>query len=249
MYSPVDSSGRTARETDALSTGIMSLPPSGIWPVGVARACAAISSISSIHLLPDGCNIASSVDVNINGPTNGLRVNGLPFADTNLGGHRPRYFRAIICILTSRRRHFGRQTKSYLYNLQIAAGQTNSTVVDSSEVIFGMRKNQSWHPKRVQKKSFLNNQFTFEFGPLDQGYWPDGVYTAPTDSGAPKVIWKRERRSGLTWFANTSRSSRSAGTIGRQNSVSWFGKTCPVAIPTREIRLLRGWTRWTLLRN
>jgi beta-galactosidase/beta-glucuronidase len=27
----------------------------------------------------------------------------------------------------------------------------------------------------------LNNKDIFHFGPLDQGYWPDGLYTAPTD--------------------------------------------------------------------
>ena len=27
----------------------------------------------------------------------------------------------------------------------------------------------------------LNNKDLFQFGPLDQGWWPDGLYTAPTD--------------------------------------------------------------------
>jgi len=27
----------------------------------------------------------------------------------------------------------------------------------------------------------LNNKFVFQYGPLDQGWWPDGLYTAPTD--------------------------------------------------------------------
>ncbi len=27
----------------------------------------------------------------------------------------------------------------------------------------------------------LNNKPLFQFGPLDQGCWPDGLYTAPTD--------------------------------------------------------------------
>ena len=27
----------------------------------------------------------------------------------------------------------------------------------------------------------LNNKSLFQFGPLDQGFWPDGLYTAPTD--------------------------------------------------------------------
>ena len=27
----------------------------------------------------------------------------------------------------------------------------------------------------------LNGKPLFQFGPLDQGWWPDGLYTAPTD--------------------------------------------------------------------
>src|SRR5205085_7220086 len=27
----------------------------------------------------------------------------------------------------------------------------------------------------------LNGKFVFQVGPLDQGFWPDGLYTAPTD--------------------------------------------------------------------
>ena len=27
----------------------------------------------------------------------------------------------------------------------------------------------------------LNNKPVFQYGPLDQGFWPDGLYTAPTD--------------------------------------------------------------------
>ena len=32
------------------------------------------------------------------------------------------------------------------------------------------------------KKMLLNNQFVFEIGPLDQGFWPDGIYTPPTEA-------------------------------------------------------------------
>ena len=31
------------------------------------------------------------------------------------------------------------------------------------------------------KRIFLNNKPLFQIGPLDQGWWPDGLYTAPTD--------------------------------------------------------------------
>jgi hypothetical protein len=30
-------------------------------------------------------------------------------------------------------------------------------------------------------RMMLNNRFVFQYGPLDQGWWPDGLYTAPTD--------------------------------------------------------------------
>ena len=33
----------------------------------------------------------------------------------------------------------------------------------------------------VRHRLFLNNEPLFQFGPLDQGWWPDGLYTAPTD--------------------------------------------------------------------
>ena len=57
---------------------------------------------------------------------------------------------------------------------------TNTTTVDSVASYFGMRK-ISIGTNGGFLKMYLNNQFLFEFGPLDQGFWPDGLYTAPTD--------------------------------------------------------------------
>ena len=36
----------------------------------------------------------------------------------------------------------------------------------------------------------LNNKFLFQYGPLDQGWWPDGLYTAPTDEALKFDIQK-----------------------------------------------------------
>ena len=36
----------------------------------------------------------------------------------------------------------------------------------------------------------LNNQPLFQFWPLDQGWWPDGLYTAPTDEALVYDIQK-----------------------------------------------------------
>jgi beta-galactosidase/beta-glucuronidase len=46
---------------------------------------------------------------------------------------------------------------------------------------FAMRKISMAPDKSGIQRMLLNNQFVFQYGPLDQGWWPDGLYTAPTD--------------------------------------------------------------------
>jgi hypothetical protein len=67
----------------------------------------------------------------------------------------------------------------FLYTMELVLKQGKSTL-DSVGSYFGMRK-LSVGDVDGQKKLLLNNQFVFEIGPLDQGFWPDGIYTAPTD--------------------------------------------------------------------
>jgi beta-galactosidase/beta-glucuronidase len=47
---------------------------------------------------------------------------------------------------------------------------------------FGMRKIEVRQDAAGFPRLFLNNQPLFQIGPLDQGWWPDGLYTAPTDA-------------------------------------------------------------------
>ena len=56
----------------------------------------------------------------------------------------------------------------------------NKTVTDHVGSYFGMRKISLGKVGGVTKM-LLNNQFVFEIGPLDQGFWPDGIYTPPTE--------------------------------------------------------------------
>lgn len=52
---------------------------------------------------------------------------------------------------------------------------------DEVESYFGMRKISLGKDEKGVTRILLNNQFVFQVGPLDQGFWPDGIYTAPTD--------------------------------------------------------------------
>jgi beta-galactosidase/beta-glucuronidase len=64
----------------------------------------------------------------------------------------------------------------YLYSLRIAYG---SDVVTS---YLGMRKVEVRKDPSGDQRIFVNNKPLFLFGPLDQGFWPDGIYLAPSDA-------------------------------------------------------------------
>jgi Glycosyl hydrolases family 2, sugar binding domain/Glycosyl hydrolases family 2/Glycosyl hydrolases family 2, TIM barrel domain len=53
--------------------------------------------------------------------------------------------------------------------------------LDKIESYFGMRKISLGKDSHGFTRLMLNNEPYFMFGPLDQGFWPDGIYTAPTD--------------------------------------------------------------------
>lgn len=52
---------------------------------------------------------------------------------------------------------------------------------DKVKGYFGMRKISMEKDGNGIQRLKLNNEFLFQFGPLDQGWWPDGLYTAPSD--------------------------------------------------------------------
>lgn len=68
----------------------------------------------------------------------------------------------------------------FLYDLKVSLMDGNRSV-DEVTSYFGMRKISVARDSYGVLRLCLNNKPMFEFGPLDQGFWPDGIYTAPTD--------------------------------------------------------------------
>ena len=94
----------------------------------------------------------------------------------------------------------------FLYTLELSI-EDNGRVTDHVKSYFGMRK-VSMGEWGGYKRIFLNNEYLFNFGVLDQGYWPDGVYTAPCDEALVWDILKikemgfnTSRKHGKTEFA------------------------------------------------
>jgi beta-galactosidase/beta-glucuronidase len=68
----------------------------------------------------------------------------------------------------------------FLYDLE-ATLLVNGKQADRVGGYFGMRKISLGKDAGGRLRLCLNNVPLFQFGPLDQGFWPDGLYTAPND--------------------------------------------------------------------
>lgn len=64
----------------------------------------------------------------------------------------------------------------FLYQVRLQAGQ------DRASSYFAMRKCDVQTDASGKRRFFLNNQPYFQVGVLDQGYWPESLYTAPSDA-------------------------------------------------------------------
>lgn len=68
----------------------------------------------------------------------------------------------------------------HLYDLKIKLLKGDE-LIDEIKSYFAMRKISLGKDEQGRTRLMLNNKYLFQNGPLDQGYWPDGLYTAPTD--------------------------------------------------------------------
>ena len=69
----------------------------------------------------------------------------------------------------------------FLYDLKVTLLDGDQTV-DTVTSYFGMRKISLQKDEQGVMRMALNGRTDFELGILDQGFWPDGLYTAPTDA-------------------------------------------------------------------
>lgn len=76
--------------------------------------------------------------------------------------------------------HLWTPADPFLYDLGIRLKKGHK-VIDEVTSYFGMRKISIGKDEKGVDRICLNNKPCFNLGTLDQGFWPDGLYTAPTD--------------------------------------------------------------------
>jgi len=68
----------------------------------------------------------------------------------------------------------------FLYDLKVSVVRDGKPV-DEVKGYAAMREISVARDENGHKRMLLNGEPLFQYGPLDQGWWPDGLYTAPTD--------------------------------------------------------------------
>ena len=70
--------------------------------------------------------------------------------------------------------------RPFLYGLELSI-EREGKVIDKVSAYAALREIKEVTDAAGHKRIGLNGKPYFQYGPLDQGWWPDGLYTAPTD--------------------------------------------------------------------
>ncbi|GHT10822.1 beta-galactosidase [Bacteroidia bacterium] len=158
--------------------GIWYTPVSGIWQT-VWLEPVPEQHIQNLKITPDIDNSILKVEVEKNtcSPSNVVEVNlldnGKIIATGKAIGSEPLEINVPNAKLWS-------PDAPFLYTLQVSL-YNNGKLVDAVNSYAAMRKFSTKRDAGGIVRLQLNNKDMFQFGPLDQGWWPDGLYTAPTD--------------------------------------------------------------------
>jgi hypothetical protein len=173
VFDPTDAGSQPRGKQVLHPGGIMYTPTSGIWQT-VWLEPVAENHIESLLLVPDvdaGClrlTVAGKGSVEAIATDNGRqvgKVSGGAGAELKLEIPDPALWSP---------------DSPHLYDLRVKL-RSSGTTVDEVTSYFGMRKIALGKDEHGVTRPMLNGKFVFQVGPLDQGFWPDGIYTAPTD--------------------------------------------------------------------
>ncbi|MGE3242563.1 MAG: sugar-binding domain-containing protein [Pirellulales bacterium] len=158
--------------------GIWYTPVSGIWQTVWLEPVPG-SSIDGLRVTPD--LKSSSVTIEVFGSnTNENQTVDIDVVDSsqNVATGKGQVGKAITIVIPQPK--LWSPAHPYLYDLRIRLLDGESPV-DQVESYFGMRSISLGIDKNGITRIMLNGQVQFQYGALDQGYWPDGLYTPPSD--------------------------------------------------------------------
>lgn len=178
VWDPTDRGYQPTGKQRVRPEGIWYTPVTGIWQTVWIEPVAAANYITNIKSIPniDTESLAVTVKtanagndvVEVKLLDNGKVVasgKGLAGKEIRLGLKNPTLWDT---------------ENPFMYDMTVSVSN-NGKVVDEVKSYTAFRKISTKRDENGMLRMQLNNKNLYQHGPLDQGWWPDGLYTAPTD--------------------------------------------------------------------
>lgn len=188
VWDPTDQGEQPCGKQHVKPHGIWYTPVTGIWQTVWLEPVNA-NHIVDVKIVPDIDNHKVTVKTEIVNPSNDNKIEVVVselFTDVakaySINGEDVEVSMPADAKLWS-------PDYPFLYEMSIILYQGNKEV-DWVSCYFAMRKFSTAKDENGIVRLMLNNEPIFMFGPLDQGWWCDGLYTAPCDEALKYDIQK-----------------------------------------------------------
>ncbi len=189
VWDPTDAGTQPRGKQVRRPEGIWYTPTSGIWQTAWLEPVND-SHVAAVKVTPDVDQGAVTVETHVSGSARAVKVKvtvldgGKSVSEAELedrvsdrGTSGPAKPRIMLKVPKAK---LWSPDQPFLYDLKVTV-TADGKVSDQLTSYFGMRKIALGKDAEGTLRLFLNNKALFQYGPLDQGFWPDGLYTAPTD--------------------------------------------------------------------
>mgnify|MGYP002578900636 FL=1 len=178
VWDPSDRGEQPRGKQIANPHGIWYTPVTGIWQT-VWLEPVATQYITNLKTTPNIGNNSAKVDVAAN-TTSADKVEVKVFDGKNLVAKGAALNGVPVELTMPANAKLWSPDSPFLYNMEVTLYK-DGKAIDQVKSYTAMRKYSIRKGQNGITRLQLNNKDYFQFGPLDQGWWPDGLYTAPTD--------------------------------------------------------------------
>jgi ribosomal protein S17E len=151
---------------------------SGIWQTVWLEPINDVA-IESIKIIPNIDNATISLQTKLVGATQGTRIKIQAFDQGKEIASSIAADDELVSLQLNQPKLWS-PTNPFLYDLKLSLVK-DGKVVDEVSSYFGMRKISMGRDQEGYMRILLNNAIIYQLGPLDQGYWPDGILTPASD--------------------------------------------------------------------
>lgn len=179
VWDPSDKGYQPRGKQTSNPEGIWYTPVTGIWQT-VWLEPVATNHITSVKSIPDIDNGTMNVTVGTSAPCCNTSVVEVKLLDKGQVVASAKGLQGKELRLAVQNPTLWDPANPYLYDMKVSLIK-DGKVLDDVKSYTAFRKISSKRDVNGVMRMQLNNKNLFQYGPLDQGWWPDGLYTAPTD--------------------------------------------------------------------